>query len=131
MVLNASSYEKASACNFIKKETLAEVFFCEFCQVSKNTFSTKHLQKQSFLDVLEKDVLKICSKFTGEHPCESAISIKLLCNFIEITLQDLRSPVNVLHFSEHLFPKNTSGSLILHLWWLLLSCDNQYNLTVL
>ena len=28
---------------------------------------------------LGKAVLKICSKFTGEHPCRSAISIKLLC----------------------------------------------------
>ena len=26
---------------------------------------------------LEKGVLKICSKFTEEHPCQSAISIKL------------------------------------------------------
>ena len=31
------------ACNFIKKETLAQVFSCEFCQVSKNTFYTEHL----------------------------------------------------------------------------------------
>ena len=29
---------------------------------------------------LGKGVLKICSKFTGEHPCRSVISIKLLCN---------------------------------------------------
>ena len=35
---------------------------------------------------LEKSVLKICSKFIGEHPCRSVILIKLLCNFIEITL---------------------------------------------
>ena len=35
---------------------------------------------------LGKDVLKICCKVTGEHPCQSAISIKLLYNFIEITL---------------------------------------------
>ena len=27
---------------------------------------------------LEKGVLKICSKFTGEHPCRSVISTKLL-----------------------------------------------------
>ena len=27
--------------------------------------------------LLEKYVLKICSKFTGEHPCLSAISITL------------------------------------------------------
>ena len=26
------------ACNFIKKETLAQVFSCEFCEISKNTF---------------------------------------------------------------------------------------------
>ena len=29
----------ASACNFIKKETLAQVLSCEFCEISKNTFS--------------------------------------------------------------------------------------------
>ena len=26
------------ACNFIKKETLAQVFSCEFCEISKNIF---------------------------------------------------------------------------------------------
>ena len=40
--------------------------------------------------LLGKGVLKICSKFTGEHPCRSVISIKLL------------SPVNLLHiFKTH------------------------------
>ena len=33
-----------------------------------------------------KGAPKIRNKFTGEHPCESVISIKLLCNFIEIIL---------------------------------------------
>ena len=28
---------------------------------------------------LEKGVLKICNKFTGELPCQSVISIKMLC----------------------------------------------------
>ena len=27
------------ACSFIKKETLAQLFSCEFCEISKNTFS--------------------------------------------------------------------------------------------
>ena len=31
------------ACNFIKKETLAQVFSCDFCEISKNTFFTEHL----------------------------------------------------------------------------------------
>ena len=30
------------ACNFIKKETLAQVFSCEFCEISKNTFLQKN-----------------------------------------------------------------------------------------
>ena len=29
------------ACNFIKKETLAQVFSGEYCEISKNTFSYK------------------------------------------------------------------------------------------
>ena len=54
-------------------------------------------QKQPPELFLENGVLKICSKFTGEHPCRSMISIKLICNFIEITLRPARSPVNFLH----------------------------------
>ena len=46
---------------------------------------------------LEKGVLKICSKFTGEHPCWSVISVKLLYNFIEITLRHGCSRVNFLY----------------------------------
>ena len=30
---------EALACNFIKKEALAQVFPCEFCEICKNTFS--------------------------------------------------------------------------------------------
>ena len=31
------------ACNLIEKETLAQVFSCEFCEISKNAFFTEHL----------------------------------------------------------------------------------------
>ena len=34
---------QAIACNFIKKETLAEVFSCEFWEIIKNIFFTEHL----------------------------------------------------------------------------------------
>ena len=40
---NATHWELEEACNFIKKETLAQVFSCEFCEISKNTFFTEHL----------------------------------------------------------------------------------------
>ena len=50
MVLNGTKYSRMDqvqfsldcrpeACNFIKKETLAHVFSCEFCEISKNIFS--------------------------------------------------------------------------------------------
>ena len=64
---------------------------------------------------LGKGVLKICSKFTGEHPCQSAISIKLLCNFIEITLRHRCSPVNLRHIFRTPFSMNTSGWLLLYM----------------
>ena len=69
---------------------------------------------------LGRGVLKICSTFTGEHSCLSAISIKLLTNFIEITLRHGCSPVNY----QNIFLKNTSGGLLLNqclvylgTWW--------------
>ena len=62
-----------------------------------------------------KVVLKICSKFTGEHPYRSVISIKLLCNFIEITPRYGCSPVNLMHIFRSPFSKNTCGWLLLHI----------------
>ena len=53
---------------------------------------------------LGKGVLKICSKFTGEHPCRKVILIMLQSNFIEIT------------FSAHFFFQNTSEGLLLSVW---------------
>ena len=64
---------------------------------------------------LGKGVLKICRKFTGEHPCWSVISIKLQSNFIEITLWPGCCPINLLHFSRAPFSKKTNGGLLLYL----------------
>ena len=79
--------------------------------------------------LLEKRVLKICSKFTGEHPRRSVISIKLLCNFIEIALWNRCCPVTLwnrccpvtlwnrccpVSIFKTPFPKNTSGGLLLN-----------------
>ena len=46
---------------------------------------------------LKKGVPEICSKFTWEHPCWSAISRKFQSNLIEITLRHGCSPVNLMH----------------------------------
>ena len=68
------------------------------------------IQKQPFSDVLRKCVLNICSKCTGEHPCRSAVSIKLLCT--NCTPAWVFS-CNLLHIFRTLFPKNISGWLLL------------------
>ena len=62
---------------------------------------------------LGKGVLKICSKFAGEHLCWSVISIKLLCNSIKITLRHGCYLVNFLHIFRTPFSKNTPGGLLL------------------
>ena len=37
----------SEACNFIKRETLAQVLSCEFCEISKNTFSKEQIRTTS------------------------------------------------------------------------------------
>ena len=80
-----------------------------FCQKLKYIF--RSIPREVFF---KKGVLKICSKFTGEYPCRSAVSIKLLCNFIEIALRHGCSPINLLHIFRPLFLKGTSGCLLLY-----------------
>ena len=65
-----------------KRLTQTKVYYKLFCFVSKEASRSSYPEK-----FLGKGVLKICSKFTGEHPCWSVILITLLCNFTEIALQ--------------------------------------------
>ena len=39
---------RPEACNFIEKESLAQLFPCEFCEISKNTFFAEHLRATGF-----------------------------------------------------------------------------------
>ena len=41
---------KLQAWNFFKKETLAQVFSCEFCEISRSTFFTEHLLPTASVD---------------------------------------------------------------------------------
>ena len=38
LFFNKVAGRRPQACKFIKKETLAEMFSCQFCEISKNTF---------------------------------------------------------------------------------------------
>ena len=75
-------------------------------------FSLKASGRSSRSEVfLIKGFLRICSKFVGEYPCRSAISIKL-----QSTLRHGCSPENLLHIFKTTFSKNTTG------WLRLLLC---------
>ena len=93
----------------MNKFTITKIFI--------NWFAKFHIiSRSSHPEVfLGKGVLKICCKFSEEHPCWSAITIKLFCNFIEITLRHECSPVNLLHIFKTPFLKNTSGWLLLYI----------------
>ena len=84
-----------------------------FNRVLNKPLLSFEFQKQPSRGFLRKCVLKKCSKFTGEHPYRSAISIKLQSNFIEITLWHWCSPVNLLHIFRTHFLKSTFGQLLL------------------
>ena len=62
---------------------------------------------------LGKGVLKIYSKFTGEHPCRSSISMKLHATLLKSHF-GMGVPVNLLHIFRTPFLKNTSGGLFLN-----------------
>ena len=50
ILLNSQETPVPEPCNFIKKETMAQVFFCEFCEISKNTFSCRTTLGACFRD---------------------------------------------------------------------------------
>ena len=39
----------AEACNFVKKETQEQAFFCEFCEIFKNPFFIERLRRTASL----------------------------------------------------------------------------------
>ena len=80
------------ACNFIQKEALAQVLSCKFCEIFKNTFLTEHLWTTASMTLkyeilivrrshqrcsIKKSFLKIFTKFTGKHLCQSPFFIKV------------------------------------------------------
>ena len=88
------------------KEQLMEMDHQVLCFILKHRFYVSIFRSSHPEVLLGKDVLKICSKFIGEHPCQSAISIILRSTFIEIALRLGCSPVNLLHIFRTPFPKN-------------------------
>ena len=48
-------------CNFIKKKIVAQVFSCEFCEISKNTFTYRTPLEKVFLEILQNSQENTCA----------------------------------------------------------------------
>ena len=44
LIFNKVAGSRPQGCNLIKKETLVQVFSCEFCKIYKNTFFIEHIR---------------------------------------------------------------------------------------
>ena len=105
------------------------------CFSNSVLFKVSFIQKQPSREVLKKRCSGNMQQIYRRTPCWSVVSIKLLCNFIEIALRHGCSPVNLPHIFRIPFLKNTSGRLLVFiaLWLihfltlnkLLDSCKNQ------
>ena len=73
------------------KESLTRMFSCEFCEISKNTFFTEHLQTTASVETVRK-----------------------ACNFIKKRLQHRYFPVNIPEFLEQLFFIEQLRSMLLN-----------------
>ena len=125
--------KKAQACNFIKKETLAQVFSCEFWNISKNTFFTEHIRTtasgESFKIIIiqspyfhrsknlyrstrpevfcKRGVLRKFAKFTGKQLCQRLLFRPT--TLLKKSLCHKCFPMNWVY----LLLQNTSGGFIL------------------
>ena len=78
-----------NTCNFLEKETLAQVFSCEFCEIRKDTFSTESAAEcrqttasapsssLSLRLLLISPMYVFCSNSKGSKKIESGISFSL------------------------------------------------------
>ena len=60
--LFSNKFTGLKACNFIKKETLAQVFPCEFCEIYKNTCVTEHLRWRIFCRIFREECFWLLRK---------------------------------------------------------------------
>ena len=74
-----------------------------------------YIQKQPSRRVLKKRCSEKIQKIHTRTSMPSVISIKLLCNFIEIVLPHGCSPINLMHIFRTPFPETTSGWLLLYI----------------
>ena len=80
----------AKACNFIKKDTLAQSFSCELCDISKTTFFTEHIWAAASAQVGPDKIVnyfsvKSCLRTVDQH-CTGKFVVQFWLRQIKTTL---------------------------------------------
>ena len=108
------------SCNFIKKEALAQVFSCEFCEISRNTFFTALFW--TIASVRFKKVLTLHSVEVSSSPNSPQLFVILFWG------ETNRNSLSQMKFSlTTLWKRDSNTGVFLRnfsteqLWWLLLS----------
>ena len=108
---------RPKACNFIKKETLAQMFSCEFCEISKNTFFTEHVWATAsvLIRLRQQLLLKIFIKketLVQVFSCEFYEIFK--SNFFHGTPPAAASEIRKINFERNLSVMYTKTNFIMH-----------------
>ena len=94
------------------------------------TWSRKHWRCRSSPPevLLKRGVPKICSKFTGEHPCRSVISIKLLCSALQLYKNHTSAWVFSCFFIQYILPLPILNKVIMKIikWHLVKKFTGEY-----
>ena len=108
-------------CNFIKRETLAQVLSCEFCEISENTFFTEHLlatasllityitNTQSYFIVFFFKRLHSCNKIL--ELCFCILCLNIIYTFIYIKTKNFRMKEKCRCIFVKIQVKNTGNLL--------------------
>ena len=120
------SFARTLACNFIKIETPAQVFCCDFCEFFKSNTGFLSLNFENFFRIyflyrgshqrcsMKKGVLENFTKFARRHLAR--VSFNKVAGLRPSTLLKKRLwhrsfPMNFMKFLRTLFLQNTSGRL--------------------
>ena len=104
---------QVEVCNFIKKETLAQVFSCEFCQISKNTFF-RRLPPMSASELLKKCYFKLFQILQIEYVIYKKNIKKCIANALNISF--VSSAVILLTTIEYGTSSSTIDSSEFFMW---------------
>ena len=99
-------------CNFIKKETLAQVFSCDFCEISKKTFFTEHLVTTASVNHNLDNCINPSHTCTQE--IESITHFFLRCHFYRNIRKNLLDDLNVININISNFSEFALTDLLLY-----------------